>query len=565
MSLQKTILKKHTPCSNRPLQEETSLNSSRVASQTARNSLIGVAFFIFTLLAQFFYRRYFINTLGDDLLGLNGTLSSIINFLNIAELGLGTAIGFSLYKPLVERDKQTINEIISLQGWFYRIICLLIAGVSVVLLFFFPVILGNLLTISKIPLWYAYATFVVLLTSSLLGYIFNYRQILLFSDLQGYKVTVIMRGSVLGKLLLQVAAFLYFRGNPLHAYISWLLIEFLVSIVQTIWLELLIRKIYPWLKTKKSLGNQLRHKYPIILKKTGQLFFHKIAYFVVLMSTPLIIASVLETKNALYMVAVYQNYYVLFSAANGIVMAIYSAITPAIGNLRAAQSSQEYIERLFRSTLSLRILMAMTISLVILYFSKDLMLLWVGGDRYFTSTETLLFSIYCFLQLSRNTEAFTEAYGMFQDVWAPLVEAAILIAGCFGLGAIWGLSGIFGGMILSAATIVHLWKPFFLYHYGFGKSTWLYFRTWCGLVLLLGCIGVVLGWLKEILWGTITNFLSFILIGIGWLLLYLAVACILAYLILPDFRQATHFFAEKAKKLFFKKEEAPVEENSDLL
>lgn len=540
-----------------PVAPNSTESSQKVVSQTARNSFIGVAFFLLTLLVQFFYRRYFIHVLGDDLLGLNGTLTSIINFLNIAELGLATAIGFSLYKPLVDGDKQTINEIISLQGWFYRLICLLIIGVSLILLFFFPSLLGDLLTTSGIPFWYAYATFGVLLANSLLGYIFNYRQILLFSDLQGYKVTIAMRGTALGKLALQILAFLYFKAHPESAYIAWLVIELVGAFVQTIWLELLIRRNYPWLKTNKSSGATLRHKYPAILKKTGQLFFHKIATFVVLMSTPLIIASVLETQNALYMVAVYQNYYVLFSAASGIVVAIYSAFTPTIGKLKAIKTSEDRIELLFRSTLLLRILMAMTISLVILFFSKELMQLWVGGERYFTFGETLLFSLYCYLQLSRNTEPFTEAYGMFQDVWAPLVEAFILIAGSLYFGSLWGLSGIFLGMNLSAVAIIHLWKPYFLYHYGFRKPTWLFYRAGGGLVLVMIGMGILLGWLKGLLFGSLTTIAPFLLVAIGWTLLYLLCTLLVAYLLLPDFRKAILFVKEKSQVLLQRRKDSP--------
>lgn len=531
-----------------PLRKNENKTTPSLVGETARNSLLGMAFFLLTLLAQFFYRRYFIQVLGDELLGLNGTLSSIINFLNIAELGLGSAIGFTLYKPLVQKDHKSVCEIVSLQGWFYRIVALFIFSVGTILLFFFPLLLGNLLSTNHIPHWYAYATFSVLLVGSLLGYLFNYRQILLFSDLKGYKVTLVIKGIAIIKMLLQILFFLLFRSNPLEAYLFWLGIEFLSMIFQTIGLEIVIRKSYPWLKTNKNRGARLRLKYPVILKKTGQLFFHKIATFVVLMSIPLIIASVLESQNALYMVAVYQNYYILFTAANGVISAIYSAFTPTIGKLKASNRDSFQMEKIFRSTLILRIFISLIFSFFLLLFSKDLMTFWVGGERCFSSFETLLFALYCYLQLARNTETFTEAYGMFQDVWAPIVEAILLLGLSLIFGKLWGLQGIFWGMIVSALLIVHLWKPIFLYRWGFKLSSWIYFRAMSSLFLLMSLIGFALKWIKDSYFFSSISLDSFVLLFVGWLFLYCLLSFSFSYLLLPDFRQAVSFFGKKLRR-----------------
>lgn len=528
---------------NRPLSES-------MTRQTLRNSLVGVAFFMLSLVVQFFYRRSFIHVLGDSLMGLNGTLAGVINFLNIAELGLATAIGFALYRPLVEGDRQAVKEIVSLQGWFYRIICIVIGVVSGVLLFFFPALLGDLLETNHIPLWYAYSTFLVLLLNSLLGYIFNYRQILLFSDLKGYKVTLVLRGTSVLKLSLQIAFFYYFRSTPRIAYITWIVIEALGAVGQTLWLEMIIRKDYPWLKTDKKAGFRLRLKYPNIMRKTGQLFFHKITSFVVLMSTPLIIAAVLEARDALYMVSVYQNYYLLLSAFSGIFTALFTAFTPSIGKLRASEAGNDRIELLFRSLLSLRLLLSFVACFGIFYFSEDLMRLWVGGNRYFSRPETALFCIYCFLQLSRNADIFIEAYGMFQDIWAPIVEALLLLTFSFYLGEIWGLGGIFMGMIISSVVIVHIWKPIFLYYKGFEKSPLIYFRSFLLLLTVMGGGGILFFEGFQLLTLKLPSSLwALLLQSFGVLTLYAGVIFAVSYVLLPDLRNGIRFFREKLNKL----------------
>ena len=67
----------------------------------------------------FISRKVFIDHLGASILGLNTTAQDILGFLNLAELGVGSAIAFTLYKPLAMNDRQAINEIVAVQGWLY--------------------------------------------------------------------------------------------------------------------------------------------------------------------------------------------------------------------------------------------------------------------------------------------------------------------------------------------------------------------------------------------------------------------------------------------------------------
>ena len=63
---------------------------------SVRNSAVASAYFIVMLTLEFFSRKVFLAHLGADILGLNSTASNLLQALNIAELGIGAAIGFSL-------------------------------------------------------------------------------------------------------------------------------------------------------------------------------------------------------------------------------------------------------------------------------------------------------------------------------------------------------------------------------------------------------------------------------------------------------------------------------------
>ena len=114
---------------------------SRV-KKTLLNARVNLIFYFLTLALAFFSRKIFLNSLGAEFVGFTGTLSNLLGFLNLAELGISTAIGYVLYKPLFEQDQQKINEIISVFGYLYRQVgkFILITGsiLSIFLPFIFP-------------------------------------------------------------------------------------------------------------------------------------------------------------------------------------------------------------------------------------------------------------------------------------------------------------------------------------------------------------------------------------------------------------------------------------------
>lgn len=124
-------------------------NSSRTA-RSLQNAKVALAFYVLNLVLQFFSRKVFLDYLGNEVLGLNTTAQNLLGFLNLAELGIGTAVAYNLYKPLFDGDRQAINDIVSIQGWLYRrIACVVIAG-AMMLVCVFPLIFAK----AEVSLWY---------------------------------------------------------------------------------------------------------------------------------------------------------------------------------------------------------------------------------------------------------------------------------------------------------------------------------------------------------------------------------------------------------------------------
>ncbi|MDE7237703.1 MAG: sugar transporter, partial [Paramuribaculum sp.] len=199
------------------------MDSSSRTAKSLKNSTVAMTFYVINLALQFFSRKIFLEYLGSEILGLNTTAMNLLQFLNLAELGISSAVGFTLYKPIHDGDRQTINEIVTLQGHLYRRIAWILIAGAAVLMCFFPWIFAKM----ELPLWYAYASFGVLLFSALLGYFVNYRQIVLSASQQDYKVIY----SYKSVMILKVAFQMFAVWRLPDGYVWWLVFEALFAAI----------------------------------------------------------------------------------------------------------------------------------------------------------------------------------------------------------------------------------------------------------------------------------------------------------------------------------------------
>ena len=226
------------------------------------NAEVNLIFYFLSLFFAFFSRKIFLDCLGAEFIGLTGTLYNILGYLNLAELGIGSCISFFLYKPLQSNNRQEIQEILSVFGYLYRWIGLIILIGGFVVSLFFPIIFCN----AELGLGIIYFAFYSFLGSSLIGYFVNYRQILLTADQKNYIVAIYFQSAGLIKTALQIFLAYYYRNLYL-----WVAIEFFFGILECVMLNWKINKEYPWLKTDKNAGKALLKKYPDILTNTKQI------------------------------------------------------------------------------------------------------------------------------------------------------------------------------------------------------------------------------------------------------------------------------------------------------
>lgn len=415
------------------------------------------------LILGFYSRKIFINYLGDEILGLNTTAVNILQFLNLAELGIGTAVGFSLYKPLRNKDHETICEIIALQGFLYKRIAFWMIAGAIIVMAFFPIIFKKI----GLPLWYAYASFGVMLFSSLLSYFITYRQVLLSSAQKDYHIQLSYRTWLIVKTICQMIA-VWKLSNP---YVWWLVLEVVFSIIATLSLNSKIKKTFPYLKPVNRTFKDLKASYSVIFTKIKQLIFHRIAGFALFQSSPLIIYAYLS----LTVVTVYGNYLIIVNGIKTACDAVFGGTAAGVGDLVAENDTRKFLN-VFEEMFSVRFFVGILAAVPFVILTPPFVKLWIGENYVLPLETVLIISGVMFINISRNAvDIFLSAFGQFQDIWSPVAETLINISASLAFGYFWGLPGILSGSLISLIVIVAIWKPYFLFRYGLKCNPTTYF------------------------------------------------------------------------------------------
>ncbi len=444
-----------------------------------KNSTIALGYCVLSLLLNFFSRKVFLDYLGTEILGLNTTASNILQFLNISELGIGSAIGFTLFKPLADRDNQTIAEVLRIQGILYRRIAFLIIGLSAIVMSSFPWIFQKM----ELPMWYAYASFGVFLYSSLLSYFVNYRQVVLSASQQNYKILYSFKTTVIVKTIVQIFAIKYLS----HPYVWWLILEAVFATLGALALDITVKRTFPELQKCKEAYKLLKGKYVELINKIKQTFFHKIAAFALSQSAPLIIYA----YTTLTMAAIYGNYILIIQGVYSIMAAIFSGMGASVGNL-IVTSEKSHAMEVFEELFSFRFWIISTICFTIFQTSAFFISFWIGNEYIMSSVTVFLMVLTLFVNLSRSTvDDYLYAFGLVRDIWAPITETILNIGCSIILGAYFGINGILIGVLISLFIIV-IWKPIFLFSTemkGYGGR---YIRIYLIDIALLASIGYLM-------------------------------------------------------------------------
>ncbi|GAA0855812.1 sugar transporter [Clostridium nitritogenes] len=395
--------------------------------------------------------------LGADIAGLNSLYTSLIGLLNVAELGVGVAVGYSLYKPLSDKNFEKIKDIMILFKYYYKRIAIIIIFLGTILSIFLPWLIKGQIDIKLAYIYY----FIYLLNCST-SYIFTYKQTLIIADQKQYKITSVLNITKIIKIILQCLVILI-----LKSFLIWLILEFSFNLLGMILANRKIDLEYSEINyyCDKSIG-LIKNENIMIGKNIRNVFFHKIGGFVVL-QTDSILISIFSTLRE---TAIYANYMMIINAMVGLLNTAIGSIMPSIGNL-IAEESREKSYSVFKILYMFDNILAIFISIVIYKVINEFIIFWVGDTYLFSNNIIIALIINLYIQIARGTiDRFKDGFGIYWDINAPIVESILNLFFSIILAYKYGIIGIFIGTIISNVLIVLLWKPYILFKEGFKEN-----------------------------------------------------------------------------------------------
>lgn len=409
----------------------------------ARNVIFGVLLRIYSMIMPFIMRTAMIYLLGVEYLGLNSLFSSVLQVLNLAELGVGSAMVFSMYKPIAEDDSKTICALMKLYRFYYRIIGGVVLVAGLIILPFIPrLISGNVPEDLNV-----YVLFLLNLLATVFTYwLFAYRN----SILNAYQ-----RIDVISKITIFTSTIQYilqlFVLFVFHNYYYYVLSILGTQILNNIITAVVSRKMYPSYVPK---GQLPKCEIKSINQRVKDVFTSKVGGTILNSADTIVISSFLGLK----ILAVYQNYYYIMSAVMAIFTIFFNSITAGIGNSLITENIEKNYNDYKKVTLMTFIAMGLCMSEMLMLY-QPFMLIWVGKELMLDSPMVVLFCIYFFfVEYVMLASAYKDAAGIWhEDRFRPLVAGLANLGMNLIMVHFWGLYGIILSTIISSGFISAPW------------------------------------------------------------------------------------------------------------
>lgn len=443
--------------------------------QAGKNIFFGYISNFIIMIMGFLQRTVFIMVLGETLLGVNSLYTDILSMLSLAELGIGSALNYSLYKPVANNDQEKIKSYMDL----YRRAYLAIAGVIVViglaLTPFLPYLVreSNGIAVRDLTVYY-----LIFLFNTVSTYFVAYKYSLSNAQQRNYIQTNIATITKIVTALAQIVM-LQLTKN----FLLYLLTQAAVELLQKIFVSVYFNKLYPFLRDRDVRKLDQEEK-DIVITKTKALMFHKIGDVARLSTDSIIITYFMNVD----WVGVVGNYTMIITYAANFISVIFNSVISGFGNLVATESrDKQYamfkVYRFFACWLYGFAAVGFWLLLTPLVTG-----IWLDENWALGQTVLTLILIDLYFKGGRVVLVnFKIAAGVFeQDKYLSLIQGAVnLVLSIVGIQYI-GLAGVYVGTVVSGV-MANLIQPVIVYRDCFGRSAWTYYAD------AVKYIGVIVG------------------------------------------------------------------------
>ena len=439
------------------------MSESRTKNVT-RNVIYAVILKFYQTAIPFLVRTIFIYKLGAEYLGLNSLFTSILGVLSMAELGFGTALAFSLYKPIAEKDVETVCAIMNFYKICYRVIGIVILVMGLILTPFVPRFIKSDLP-EDVNVYVLY--FIQLGSTVCTYFLFAYKNCLLNAHQRNdisSKIGLIISTLRFG---MQIIILL----TVCNYYVYTLIVPFL-SIAENIVNAIIVTKMFPQYQSRGRLNQTILQS---IISKVKALFVVKIGGIVLNSVDNIVISMFL----GLSILGKYNNYYFIVNSVLSVVGLVTGSMMATLGNSLVTESKEKNY-RDFKGLSFWNLWLVGWCSICIVCLCQHFVKIWIGSDYMLSFGMVILMSIYFYvLQSNQVTGAYKDAAGIWeQDQYRPLFTALLNLVVNLILVQFIGLYGIVLSTVISLLFVNTPWLVHNVCDLVFGKSMKEYFSIW---------------------------------------------------------------------------------------
>ena len=420
------------------------------------NVVVSVGMKLCTMAMAILVKRVLIDTCGNEVNGLNALYLSIIGVLSVAELGLGTAITFSMYKPIVEGDNDQVSALYHLFRKLYLGIGGLILVAGMLLLPFLHYFAKDYTQLSV----NLYVTFFIMLISVVVTYMYSAKLALFNAYKNNYVTTAVTSGGNLFQYVLQIAILFLFKS-----FSAYLICRVVTALVQWGVTELLIKKTYaPIVARKAKVDPETRVG---LVNSIKAMFMHKVGYVLVNSVDSIVISIFIGVVS----LGEYSNYLTVLTSLYGVLSLIFTSLTSIIGHLYVSETKQrtsEYCHMFHMINFLLGTIFYLGCYAVI----DDLIAVLFSADLIIPRAISFTIVLNGFVQFMRQSVlVFRDATGTFYyDRWKPLVEGVMNVVFSVLLVKFLGIVGVIAATIATNLIVCHTIEPYVLFKKAFEQS-----------------------------------------------------------------------------------------------
>lgn len=515
-----------------------------------KNVITSIAFKLVLLVGSILVRRFLIKYIGNEVNGLNSLYASIIGFLSVAELGVGSAITFCMYKPIVEGDTDKVSALYRLFTKSYLIIGGIILAVGCTLIPLLPYLAADYQSVDQ----NIYLTFFLLLISVVITYLFSSKTSLINAYKNNYITTIITSTGQLLQYGLQILILI-----STHSFVWFLVCAIVAALFQWGVTELVARKKYsPIIKNKQSIDNETKKE---VTKNIKAMFMHRIGGVLVNTADSVIISAFI----GVVILGKYTNYTTIMTAMTGVLTLFFTPLTSVIGHM-CVDDDKESIKKYLNFFHAFNFLIGVVFFLGYYAVIDNLVNICFKSNEELELVKSISFIITLnyFIQFMRqSTLLFRDATGTFyNDRWKPLFEGILNVGLSIGFvflfsywfGEDFAVVGVIVATIITNLAICHIVEPHVLFKFGLkSKAVSYYIRNYI-YIAIFAVLLVVLHfclqsyeneWLELLVNGSIAVAIALI-------------PCIAVLLLNKDFR---HYFIRLFHGFVNRKKQVAVEDN----